>query len=143
MREIKFRGKRRDNEEWIKGYYREHKGRSQIGRNVSTDGYYFAWFEVIPETVGQYFNDVDINGEDLYEGDVISVLGGESWNGYRELDETCLIVWNNGGFRFRYNNIEYGMMSIGREFSNIIDSVEKVDTIWDNEYYKNRFKEEI
>jgi hypothetical protein len=35
------------------------------------------------------------------------------------------------------------MMSIGREFSNIIDSVEKIDTIWDNEYYKNRFKEEI
>jgi len=66
-REIKFRGKRVDNKEWIEGHY-YFNGRCHW--IVNNDKFRNEHYEVIPETVGQFTELRDMKGTDVYEGDL-------------------------------------------------------------------------
>ena len=72
QREIKFRGKRIDNGEWVKGYL---YGENAIIENeseyiVTSLGTLISGIhEVLPETVGQLIGDLR-SGNEIYEGDV-------------------------------------------------------------------------
>lgn len=70
MREIKFRGQRVDNKEWVYGYYclNPHFNRAEIFSFDNGRGYVY---DVIPETVGQYTGLKDKNGNEIYEGDIV------------------------------------------------------------------------
>lgn len=78
MREIKFRGKRRDNGEWVYGYlYVQRKTSVQKIYTVPCIqvleyDYYSISYEVIPETVGQYINKKDSAHKEMYEGDRVN-----------------------------------------------------------------------
>ena len=64
MREIKFRGKRIDNSEWVYGWFSEDSGYAEILTEYND-------CEVILETVGQYTGLKDRDGVEIYEGDIL------------------------------------------------------------------------
>lgn len=86
MREIKFRGRRVDNGEWVYGFL---AGRAEIRVYHTYINYTVSsWtdFEVVPETVGQ-FTGLNVDGEEIYEGDIVN-----------DLDEPKVIELKNGSF---------------------------------------------
>ena len=69
MREIKFRGKRLDNGEWLYGYLIRLHGIPYIYPNPANNGW--TSYEVDPDTVGQFTGLLDKNGKEIYEGDIL------------------------------------------------------------------------
>jgi len=70
MREIKFRGKRIDNGEWVFGWVSFQHNRAFIH---SDDMPYDNAVEVDPATVGQFTGLKDKSGREIYEGDVVRI----------------------------------------------------------------------
>jgi uncharacterized phage protein (TIGR01671 family) len=73
-RTIKFRGKRVDGKGWIYGHLYQGKDGAwitdSININISTHRN-FAWWNVIPETVGRFTGYFDKNYNELYHGDTV------------------------------------------------------------------------
>ena len=74
MREIKFRGKRLDNGEWVYGYYfssDEMPKRGEVGHFIKCG--LNEEFRIIPETVGQFTERKDKNEVEVYDEDIVKV----------------------------------------------------------------------
>jgi hypothetical protein len=124
-REIKFRGKRLDNKEWVYGFYIHYQGWHYIvtpeyfNEGCSDCGSPFAvWHLVDIETVGQYTGLKDKNGKEIYEGDIFH-LG--------DINIKYIVEWIDTGFMGRQNG---NTSSVGLEYWQ--DKIEVVGNIYEN-----------
>lgn len=85
---IKFKAKRLDNNTWVEGYFYAECGNtyiienrqeeSMLNRNIT--------YEVDPSTVSQFTGEKDMNGDEIYIGDIISNL---------ETGSVAEVTWND------------------------------------------------
>lgn len=130
MREIKFRAKTIDTGEWLHGNLQVPK---------KEGGGYYMWDtsmwqrEVDPETIGEFTSLKDRNGNDIYEGDIISFDYGAGEPVSEDLIEVRFV---RGMFAFLWNgdlDDECPVSSPTHEWANVVGN------IYDNpELIKNR-----
>lgn len=87
MRDILFRGKIKNIGEWVYGDLIQFRNGQTY---IKTDNIII--HEVIPETIGQYTNMIDKNGNKIFEEDIVE--GGD----YGEEDGYGIVRWDDGAF---------------------------------------------
>lgn len=128
MREIKFRGKRTDTKEWVYGYYAHTTlsdeafslGNCMKHHLIIDSGVYY---EVIPESVGQYTGLKDKNDKEIYEGDIVNHKNPKPFK-----DSIYKVEFLNGGFAIKNSDYTEDL----NEFLKYSSSAEVIGNIYEN-----------
>lgn len=115
MRQIKFRGKDLNTGEWVYGFYSQGSfidpinGEERVSHLIKGD----ALYDVDPETVGQFTGLLDLNGEEVYEGDIVM------HDGNHELGMRIVVLYDQA----------FGIFTKGE-----YDDIRKGQNPWLNDY---------
>ena len=122
-REILFRGARVCDGHFVNGSLVEVNGECDSNESVphiviSYGPDTFDWFEVEPETVGQYTGMADKNGTNIFEGDIVR----ESFNGHGRIYH---VFWDDDYFAFRAKgeDITYQLDEISPSHCEVIGNI--------------------
>ena len=133
MREILFKGKRKDNGEWVEGslitsinraWISSEKTDSQRLRSISNTNAIWRSIEIIPDTICQFTGLCDKNGKRIWENNVV-------WLVYNGEEHIYQIVWDNSELDFKATN---GEENYGSNFEYLLccDEIEVIGNIFDN-----------
>ena len=123
MRDIIFRGKRVDNDEWTEGYFFKSWDKVFLLWGMTGDSPNME--EVKPETVGQYTGLTDKNGKKIFEGDILL-------KGF----EKVLVKWNA-------NQCRWGIYSNNYEICGFNESTQGYFEVIGNIYQDKELLNEI
>ena len=114
MKEIKFRGKRKDTGEWVYGYFtrNDESGRCYITTQSKTGGAY-PW-EVDPATVGQYTGLKDKCGREIYTGQQLRITMYDHWDGQEIAQQESVVEFRDCKFGITWSGQFSGMDSFSR-----------------------------
>ena len=127
MREIEFRGKRKDTGEWVSGGIL-HYGEGAGEHSYIIPGCIFPEFiEVHPDTVGQYTGLKDRNGVKIFEGDVVRYVLHD--DNPPDLTGLGAVEWQNERNRFDLHKHDF----VGSALACLDDDeLEVIGNIYDN-----------
>ncbi len=113
MREILFRGKRKDNGEWVEGNYciaekLDKSGVEYFIIEIEAEG---SQYYVIPETVGQYTGLTDKNVRQIFDGDIVEL--------YDKNNDIRMKAYVEFGNPNREYNWGYQLVPIGKAKANL------------------------
>lgn len=150
MKEIEFQGKRRDNGEWVKGFYYEHgkplqcisnPNEIKIDKGCIVRTGFADWnmprqvefIEVIPETVGQFIGLLDMSGDrpqKIYEHDVVEItLYSHSESAKIICQHRRKIEFKDGMFGVQWTRTDF--LSLKHHFADSC-SIIRIGNIWDD-----------
>jgi uncharacterized phage protein (TIGR01671 family) len=124
MREIGFRGKRKDNRKWVYGGYMRNIHRDIVAIWEERDDGTSYGHEVIPETVGEYTGLKDKNGVKVFEGDIVELTHALG-------KETGVIRWSKKECAFMLVKKTGSLMSLAHA-SELPECVEVIRNVHDN-----------
>ena len=121
MREILFRGKRDENDEWVFGDLIHEPWASciQVIENDNINIFIQMKYSVRKETVGQYTGLLEKNGERIFGGDVLTVDGEDGFFVLEFQEDTARFVMSGDSIVVDFDNFwSYEVEVIGNIHDN-------------------------
>ncbi len=132
-RKTQFRGQRKDNGELVYGYYLMYP----VNKNPINDNHYiinYEWsddfgyadkrYQVLPQTVTQYVGTNDIDGNPIYEGDIIQYI----CNGILQYRE---VYWDESIVSFLSRNTHFkDDLTLGFSWMKLNGSIKVIGNIF-------------